>query len=112
MRWYQTCPKLKFYIVSQPVEPTATELSTMVDLYYSGKNNSLTAKLRSLLKLPNNQSSTFNAFNITSVKKINSRFSDFANKHSNVYYIDRNIPVCITETECLLMEKSLNQSRF
>ena len=79
----------------------------MVDLYYSGKNNSLTAKLRSLLKLPNNQSSTFNAFNITSVKEINSRFSDFANKHSNVYYIDRNIPVCITETECLLTKNGI-----
>ena len=92
---------LKFYIISQPVRPSVPELVPIISKYYLGAKYSYSKKIREFLGFSLNES--FHPSNIICAQKINSILKSFSDKHENVYFIDRNIPVCKNKHDCLLV---------
>lgn len=93
-------PNLKFYVISQPVRPTKVELQPFVNMYYLGTNYKYLKKGRELLGFSVNED--FKPENQYWVDKINARLKTLADKRDNVYFIDRNIPVCKTKEDCYI----------
>lgn len=93
-------PNIKFYVISQPVRPTNVELQPFVNMYYLGSNYKYLKKGRELLGFYVKEE--FKPENLFWEEKINARLKSLADKQDNVYFIDRNIPVCKTQTECFV----------
>ena len=96
-------PKYKFYIISQSVYPSYNVQAWIKDMYNLELSSNYIKKLRHLIGCKN--IATFIPTNISSVESINSRIKTFADEHENVYFIDRNIPLCKRKNECLIMYK-------
>lgn len=94
-------PKLNYYVISQPVRPPKAEQNHLVVLYYLGENSKYLRKAWE--HLGNLVKEVFKPENLYCVEKINLRLKSFADKHGNVYFIDRNIPVCKNKNECSLV---------
>ena len=97
-------PNCKYYIISQPVRPNFAELNSVIDMYYQGDRYKYLQQLRDLLGT--SMRTTFKPNNLDSVRYINLRLQQFANSYSNLYFIDRNIPVCNKIDECLLLNEN------
>lgn len=93
-------PNIKFYVISQPVRPTNVELQPFVNMYYLGGNYKYLKKVRELLGFSVKED--FKPENLFWVDKINARLKTLADKRDNVYFIDRNIPVCNTKDDCYI----------
>ena len=93
-------PYLKFYIVSQPVRPTYSDLNPVIVMYYLGDKSKYLKKAWKQLGII--VKDEFKPENQYLVEKINARLKILADKHDNVYFIDRNIPVCNDKSECFL----------
>ena len=94
-------PNCKYYIISQPVRPNFAELNPIVDMYYLRDRYKYLQQLRAFLGT--SMITTFKPNNLDSVRYINLRLQQFASSYSNLYFIDRNIPVCNKIDECLLI---------
>ena len=94
-------PNCKYYIISQPVRPNFAELNPVIDMYYQGERYKYLQQLRELLGT--SMRTTFKPNNLDSVRYINLKLQEFASRYSNLYFIDRNIPVCNKIDECLLI---------
>lgn len=97
-------PNCKYYIISQSVRPNFAELNSVIDMYYQGDRYKYLQQLRDLLGT--SMRTTFKPNNLDSVRYINLRLQQFANSYSNLYFIDRNIPVCNKIDECLLLNEN------
>ena len=94
-------PKYKYYIISAGFDPSVSDLSPIVDSYYLGYIYTYIKKIREILGLKVKE--TFKPTNQAVVDIINARLIHFADIHENVYYIDRNIPICDNKDLCSLV---------
>lgn len=93
--------KLHFYVISQPVIPLNSDIKPYEAMYYLGSSSFWLKKVRELLGFNSNEN--FKPKNQYIVEKINDKLKRFADNHDNVYFIDRNIPVCKNKDECYVV---------
>ena len=94
-------PKLNFYIISQPVRPSFKDVTPLIDMYYLGTSYKFINKIRKNIGLETRD--FFKPTNLESVENINTKLLKFADEHFNVYFIDRNTPICKSKNDCSLI---------
>lgn len=94
-------PHLTFYLISQPVQPDIYSLTATIDMYNNSKSES-PMLIRRLLNVKLN--GFFKPTNMLVVDRLNSYLEKLADKYQNVYFIDRNRPVCVNQKKCFIIE--------
>ena len=94
-------PKLNFYIISQPVRPSIKDVTPLIDMYYLGASYKFINKIRKNIGLETRE--FFKPTNLESVENINTKLLKFADENFNVYFIDRNTPICKSKNDCSLI---------
>ena len=95
-------PECNFFLLGNPVMPNYAELAPIIDEYYLNSNFTIIKKIRDFLGV--NRGGYFKPSNISVVNKINSNIESFANSYANVYFIDRNTPICLESDKCFLIK--------